>query len=278
MDEVYFRGNFVIAKTDEGRVYKIPVTRFVQLLRTLGGTDETFIQPDGLRFTFRAGRLTIFVLEFSATPRTLTWISEDSPAPYGPRARYRRVYISLPYIVVLAMFQDDLLSAANECFFRSQPIVDPAAQTELFFPALLNCSRFKPPDRRPLSWICTQHLKRHRLRAERHAGRRIYAGLHALQSCLFDTGFNYSSEHHEYSSWYTESRSVDPRITTIGAWERATRDDRMFALDVPWLTTGMTIAQVVDRMFHNQGAHAREIQTSLDVARIIVNHAKQEKP
>ena len=47
----------------------------------------------------------------------------------------------------------------------------------------------------------------------------------------FETGFNYSSEHNEGNSWYSASKVVDKRIQSMDAWEQATREDRLFALD-----------------------------------------------
>ncbi len=147
----------------------------------------------------------------------------------------------------------------------------------LCYPALLNCSKFVPPEGRPLSWICTQNLKRNpRSRQASHAdpNQQLRVELKKLLHCLFETGFNYSSEHNEASSWFSESTRIDKRIATVEAWQAATAKDPLFVLDLPWLATNLTAGQIVDRIFQNQGAAVQRITTADDVARIVFNHRK----
>jgi hypothetical protein len=145
---------------------------------------------------------------------------------------------------------------------------------DLFFPALLNCSKFVPPEGRPLSWICTQHLKATPAMHDPDLNKRLTASFEALRRCLFETGFNYSSENHEASSWFTESRQVDPRVATVEAWEAASAKDPLFVLDVPWLKTGYALRQVLDRIFRNQNARKNHGHNAAALARLIFNHAK----
>ncbi len=98
------------------------------------------------------------------------------------------------------------------------------------------------------------------------------AGLGALLQCLLETGFNYSSEEHEESSWFTESTHVDPRIASVENWVEATRDNALFVLDVPWLKTGKTVRQVVDRAFANCGLQSKLAVTAADLARPVFNY------
>ena len=179
--------------------------------------------------------------------------------------------ISLPYLVVLAVFEHGQLSEFNECFFRVAPLE--SENDALGYPALLNCSRFQPPDGRPLSWICTQKLDRSKLLTESDPAVRFRAGFCALMHCLLETGFNYSSEHHEGSSWFTESTRVDPRVRTIENWETATAEDPLFVLDVPWLPTGMSVKGVVQRIFKNHQRRPNRIRSVRDLFRIIFHHS-----
>jgi len=163
-----------------------------------------------------------------------------------------------------------VLSQANECFFRNAPLR--SLDDEVQYPALLNCSRFNPPDRRPLSWICTQYLHRSAFRPVQDPTDRMVAGFTALKHCLLETGFNYSSENHEASSWYTESRGVDPRLNTVEAWETASAEDPTFVLDVPWLKTGHTVRRVAERIFANYRNNNRRLCSAGTLARLIFNH------
>ena len=51
-------------------------------------------------------------------------LPNDSPKRFGTGTTYRMVRIGLPYVVVLAVYEANMLSAANESFFRTQPLAD----------------------------------------------------------------------------------------------------------------------------------------------------------
>ena len=161
--------------------------------------------------------------------------------------------LSLPYVIVLAAFEGTRLSDFNECFFRTAPLTEIDEENELQYPGLLNCSRFMPQEGNPLSWICTQKLDRRPIRREKDSRKQIAVGLESLRRCLFQQSFNMSSDHHEYSSWYSESRGVDQRISTATRWHEETIKDRYMGLDIPWLKTNETLKSVVERIFQKQG-------------------------
>ena len=188
--------------------------------------------------------------------------------------------ITLRYLLVFAVFACVApgrlsLTVANEAFFRNRPVTNP--DDEVCFPALLNCSKFPAGSGRPLSWICTQYLDR-AFDAEADLNRRMRGALKSLLRCLLESGFNYSSEHHEGASWFTESCHVDDRISTIEKWEAASKDDPLFVLNVPWLKTGLTISRVVERIFKNLNATRPKIKTAVDVARIIHSQKPPARP
>ena len=192
----------------------------------------------------------------------------------------------MPYVVVLAVFerspgQVPQLTSRNECFFVNEPLDANGMETPLGYPALLNCSKFPEEPGRPLSWICTQNLD-----ADEFAGRpslhhSVHDGLRALLRHLLDSAFNFSSEHHELNSWYSESvaAGIDPRIATVEKWEKATDDDPLFVLDVPWLPTGRTLGAVAERIANgnvdrkprrSRKPSRHRIASSKDVARVIL--------
>jgi hypothetical protein len=232
--------------------------------------------PDGVKAILSRGHVMIWVHQ--TTPRTFAfkWIAADSPEKHGRGTKYRTVRVALPYVVVFAVFfvgwgGEPALSHANECFFRNAPLR--SLDDDLCFPALLNCSRFEQPDERPLSWICTQYLHHASYNTVADPNERLRRALRSLLKCLFETGFNYSSEAHEASSWFTESTRVDRRIATIEAWEEETRENPIFALDVPWIPAGRTVRQVAERIFELNDATARRFTTSNAIARLVTNAA-----
>lgn len=255
------------------------------LLTRLGGEGPSsvntpdLILPDGVKYVlWRRGHLVV-VHQTPPAVHGFKWISADSKARHGPGTVYRQVRIALPYVIVLALFESGragelALSGANECFFRNEPLRSPG--DEMCYPALLNCSKLASPVK-PLSWICTQHLERSRPPAGAGINERVRLGLLDLRRVLLETGFNYSSEEHELSSWFSESNGVDRRVATVEAWECATREDPTFACTVPWLAVGMSVREVAERTLTLAAGRSRRSRTSRDVAQVLFNHGTVQR-
>jgi hypothetical protein len=271
MTTITIENDSIACTTPEGKRVAMPLSDFVRKAWRPGACSRG-VGPAGVRLIDSAGPITIWVYEIAPSVRCLKWIADESPSKFGQGTIYRTVRISLPYLVVLAAFEDGVLSDYNECFFRNKPLED--EDDELHYPALLNCSKFTPSEGKPLSWICTQKLDRSPIVKEKNPKRRMSVGLKCLVQCLLDAGFNYSSEHHEGTSWFTESVRVDKRVSTVDRWQEATVKDPLFAVDVPWLKTKMTLRGVIDRMFANQSARFPSCNSASDLARLIVNHAE----
>jgi hypothetical protein len=275
-ENVVIRGREVLAISPEGQAASMSLEKLIKILTGFNTRVNTdCILPDGIKLIASRGPVTIWVYERAAQVYSLKWITEDSPKPYGRGTTYRTVRISLPYLVVLAVFipgraNRTQLSGYNECFFRQAPLRSP--DDELFYPALLNCSKFDPQKGRPLSWICTAKLDYRSLSKEPDDNRRMRISLRALLHTLLEAGYNRSSEHHEESSWFTESAAADPRISTIENWEKATAEDPLFVLDVPWLKTGRTLEQIIERIFSNLGAMRPQFSSATDIKRLLFNH------
>jgi hypothetical protein len=250
------------------------------LLQRVGPGLSTgdIVLPSGVKSVLSQGPLTIWFWEQPPRVHQLSWICADSPRPYGSGTTYRKVRIALPYLVIAAVFGREESGMPNilckdECFFRNAPLK--SLDDELCYPGLLNCSKFTPSqvqNGRPLSWICTQHLKRTKLMSSNRIGDRFVGGFEAVRYCLLETSFNLSSEHHEANSWYGESKKLDPRIATIERWEKETAKDPLFVLDVPWKPTGHTLRQLANRIFTANGGGNGTIKTADDIARLILNH------
>lgn len=266
-----------IARSPEGASASMPVDKL--LAKVAAGQMGTgpAILPDGIKAVVSQGPITIWVWESPPRVYHFDWIANDSPAAFGQGTKYRKVRLALPYLIVLTVFVRNEaglpeLLAKNECFFRSAPLKQ--FEDKLLYPALLNCSKFEPQDGRPLSWICTQHLRPTPKMQSRDPAERFCAGFEAVRHCLLETAFNNSSEHHEAASWFSESRGVDRRLKTVEAWQEASTKDPLFVLEVPWLQTGHSLGQVLDRIFANLQAGKSRIQSASGLARIIFNHAQ----
>jgi hypothetical protein len=275
MDKLHIEGAEVVATSPEGKTARMPLEAFLAKIAPRQMDTGDVVLPDGVKAVIPGGSAVIWVYECPPQPHSLLWIAGDSTAQFGKGTRYRTVRLSLPYLIVLAVFEAGdggqlVLSGANECFFRVAPLK--SLDDKLLFPALLNCSKFTPPEGRPLSWICTQYLDYARLAREPDPARRMGASFAALRHCLLETGFNYSSEHHEGASWFGAARGVDPRISTVENWQAATEQDPLFALEVPWLPTGLTVRQMAERIFQNLGAHRNGFASATALARVVFHH------
>lgn len=294
-DAVVIDGTNAEAVSREGSRAAMELPALMEKLIPPPATDtQDLVLPDGVKAVRTRGRITIFVHETPPATWSFKWIAPDSKAQFGPGTKYRTVRIALPYLVTFCVFDSGgsgrggsvgsgslVLSSLNECFFSRHPL-SRLDEGELCYPALLNCSRFPMLQGHPLAWICTEHLDFKRLLEIQDPNQRVRASFRALMETLLGSAFNLSSEAHEGSSWFTETvrRKVDPRVESIERWQSETEKDPMFVLEVPWLGTGKTVAQMLERIFTLRrsgaggGGGARPaVSTSDDIARIIFNHA-----
>jgi len=270
--EIYFDSDTLYVVSPEGKSRSMRLEEFFEKVRAPAVELSRVIPPKGVLQRVE-GNAVIWIYQRDPQPYSFKWIAPDSTMPFGRGTKYREVTIALPYLVVFAVFAIVppgrlTLTSSNEAFFRNAPIRSP--DDELYFPALLNCSMFNSPQGRPLAWICTQYLDRSFDREE-DLNRRMNGGFKALLSVLLEAGFNYSSEHHEGMSGFSASQKLDERISTVEKWQEASKQSPLFALEVPWLPTGFSVAGVTERIFKRLNATRPPLKTAADVARIVFN-------
>ncbi len=275
IDQIAIAGAEVTATSPEGKTASMPLEEFTAKIAPRKMDTSGVILPSGIVAMKTEGPVTIWAHQTPPCVFRFKWIARDSPAPFGSEATYRTVRIGLPYLLTFVAFIGEAgqitLSKNNECFFRNGPVE--SEDDELFYPALLNCSKIALPDGGFRSWICTQHLVRSHFDREKEPGKRARAAFKELMRCLLETGFNLSSEVHEGKSFFGESKACDPRIATVEDWEKATEQDPLFVLDVPWLKTGLNVRQMMDRIiqYHRAG---RVPASSASLAKIVYSHKK----
>jgi len=272
-------GDQVVTESAEGTKTSMAVESFMAkaMPRWFAGS----ILPDDVKALFEWDRGAILVHQTPTRVHNCKWIAGDSVAGYGSSAKYTTVRIAMPYVIVLAVFIVGprgrlALADSNECFFSNRPLR--SVDDVLAYPALLNCSRFEDTENCPLSWICTQHLLRHTIDCEQDQSIRISRSVQALVTHLFHTGFNRSSETHELSSWFTETvnAKVDPRLASIETWQQATAEDPFFVEQVPWISTGLSLSQIAERICRLRELHCGGGAQRLQ--RIVANSALAAQP
>jgi hypothetical protein len=276
-ERVEFKGDTAIATLPEGTQRQIKVSDFVQQLAPKFPDTCGAVLPDGSKAVVPIQGGMILIHQTPPQVYGFRWIANDSKADFGPGTKYRDVRLSLPYVIVLAVFANQrrgglMLSGGNECYFSNSPLEGQKFDTPLAHPALLNCSKIAcdEGDGSSWSWICTQHLETKELRGKKSVDDALSLGLGALLRHLFESGFNRSSENHEGASGFsaTVDAKVDSRLASVEAWEKATDDDPLFALDVPWLPVGKTLREIVAR--HDGSGNDRALHNASDLVRLIV--------
>jgi hypothetical protein len=207
---------------------------------TIHGLDD-FPLPEHVRWLVTCGQVKVCIFEMSPEVRWIHWIAPDSPAPYGPEATTQPRQLATPFVVVKVPFLRERLVGRIELFYRNEPLAAcDGPGGELFFPNLLNIS---PRSHGCVSWCCTQFVNF----AQVPAG--IAEGLHFVANFIFSGKLNLSSEAHEGHSGFSLTReaAVDPRVTDVNRWESASREDPRFITDIPWVPTGVTVRELVER-------------------------------
>jgi len=286
-DRLTIEGDTVEAVSPEGVRSAMPLPEFLEAVTTPPLGD--LITPDGIRYVRSTSRMTVMVWEIPPRVHHVKWISAASPSPFrmGPGSvNYDERDLAMPYLLIVAVFCRDregvlTLSGHNEAYFRTAPITGP--DDPLCFTSLLNVSKF--PDEfaatRPLAWICTQYTPLRDLAREPDPNRRVRRSLAALKGTLLESGFNYSSEHHELTSYWTLSSKSIPQIADLDRWETLSRKDPLFVLEVPWLEARaeamaevpLTVRTLADRIIaiHDGADH---LDSAAALARVVHHHRR----
>jgi hypothetical protein len=276
--KVIFEGEQARAEVPGGESVSIGIADLLARARPALPDSAGAILPDGSKLLANTTGGCILVHQTTPRIHSLRWIANDSPAEYGEGTKYRSVRLSLPYLITFAVFDRSRgalrISDRNECFFTNQRLEIGKLDTPLGYPALLNCSKFPESDSHPVSWICTQYLKRPRSgKVEPEAA--LDAGLRELLLHTLNGRFNRSSENHEGASGFsaTVQAGIDPRLSSVESWETATNEDPLFVLDIPWLPTGHTVGSLIERLREQRGRSSR-IENAEDVARLMINRPR----
>ncbi len=289
-DTITINGSTVEARTPEGVTGTLKVDEFVAKINPPLMNCGGIILPDGMATFFSTPSTTIYFWQLPPAVHHVRWISPKSEVCHktpGRTVLYDDRLIALPYVLIVAVFVRDtagrlVLSGKNEAYFRTAPLED--ADDELLFPALLNISKFPRHSAAsmPLSWICTQYLSLRKLAAEPDFNARVRGSLKALRSTMLEAGFNYSSEHHELTSHWSVAAKKIPEVADLDRWEQLSREDPLFALNVPWLpaTWGgrkLTVKRLADRIERLMSKPAPPLDSSDALARFVFERSPNGK-
>ncbi len=192
--------------------------------------------PEGVRFIRRRGEVVVLVIEEKPQMRTVRWLADNSPVPYGQGAVYRTARLAFPFLVLVVTLYGGALTGYQQCFYRTAPVQ--RLDDPLFFPNLYNVAK----GYRQLCWLCLVNMKKN-LSALSWEEK-----VREIRTHLWGAGFNQSSEVHEGMSYWQAMRHVDPRLRSLAVWEEESKKAPFFPLTVKWQPVGKTVGEVVDEM------------------------------
>lgn len=253
---VEITGQVVVCKVD-GRVsVSAPLAGFLDaLVRRCNWTPLPEAIPEGVRFVRGRADVCALVLEEKPQVRTIRWLSDDSRAPFGQKASYRMARLAFPFVVVVVVFRAGVLTGFQQCFYRCSPLrrlSDP-----LSFPNLYNVAE----GYQQKCWLCLANMNSSLAKLD--WGQKVAE----VRKHLWGAAFNRSSEIHEGMSYWQAMR-VDPRVESLAAWEKASRKDPYFPLQVAWRPVGKTVGEVIDEMLSLACAPG-EPQSAQDLAQLL---------
>ncbi|MHC4220288.1 MAG: hypothetical protein ACYSU7_17725 [Planctomycetota bacterium] len=285
------QGQRVEARLPQGATASLELEELLRQIAPPVMSTCGVVLPEGVRMIFPTRKMSVLIWELAPQIHRVRWIRKDSPAPFqmpGAEVAYEFRRLALPYMLIVAVFVAGptgrlVLSGRNEAYFRTEPLKDP--DDALLYPALLNISKFprSVAAQSPLAWICTQHTNLRGLAREPDLNLRLRKSLLALKRTMLEAGFNYSSEHHELTSYWSLSSRRIPEVADLDRWEELSRRDPLFVLNVSWLRARLgrktlTVTRLVDRIRTLAGADEKPIASAEDLARLIFNHSKTPQP
>lgn len=259
-DIMEIKGEDIFLKRGEGVVKQVKLS---DLSKRIAQQEGLFIFPDGspipdgVRFIRNRGNATVLVIELQPQVRQVRWISSPSPEPYGASTLYDSVTLSFPYIIMVILFINGSLCGYQQLFYRKFPVS--SEKDELYLPNLLNVS----DGYGQRCWLCLQNIGDiSRLSWNKKVEKII--------EYLWEMGFNRSSEHHEGNSYWQKMQraGIDPRISSVEDWERATKEEPLFMIKLDWMPAGLTIKEVSEFML-SKGYAASPIKTASDLIPLI---------
>jgi hypothetical protein len=201
------------------------------------------------------GDLKVLVMEEKPQVRTVRWLADESPVPFGTGAVYRTARLAFPFIVTVVAFRAGGLTGYQQCFYRTEPLA--AWSDPLFYPNLYNVANgYGQP-----CWLCLVKVRSDLARLSWNDKVR------EIRRHLWGAGFNKSSEMHEGMSYWGAMRTLDPRVKSLDAWEEASQKDPLFPLKVKWKPSGRTLGDVIDAMLERVGPRCP--QTVADLVQVL---------
>jgi hypothetical protein len=199
--------------------------------------DTTVFLPSQARYVLVRGASTGLAVELPPEVRQVTW----SPSKMGTGGENTSHWLAFPYVIHACIFYnlqgDEAYRGGLEemrVFYRNAPLRSP--EDALYIPNLFNV-QVDPT----LTSNCRACLRGH---PEDVQNLPLAEQMEVLLNFFWASGFNLDVE----SNGFQRARTLDPRVSSLEAWEEASKADPLFPLRIPWEPAGCTLRQVMDRL------------------------------
>ena len=220
--------------------------------------DTTIFLPAGTRYVTVRAASTGLVVELPPEVRRVTW----SPEKMERGGEYTSHWLAFPYTIHICIFYtiegDEAYAGGLEemrVYYRNAPLRSP--DDALYIPNLFNV-QVDPL----LTSNCRACLRGH---PEDLQNLPLAEQVETLLDFFWETGFNLDIE----SNGFERARNLDPRISSLEAWEEASKVDPLFPLRIRWETAGCTPRQVVDRLIDVRHTDFKPLRSASDLADLV---------
>ncbi len=193
------------------------------------GRGNQLLLPPGTRIVKADGSAIVCCIEQPPQVRLIRW----SAAGMGKGGEYRTYRLSFPYIVSFFLFFQGSLEEMR-VYYRAAPIQE--IGDPLFFSNLWNVQA--DPEKPSACRACLRGRPRDLW--EHPLAEQITLTL----DYFWSTGFNTDVA----GNCFERARTLDPRISSLEAWEAASEADPLFPLRVPWEKLDVTAGEVIDNL------------------------------
>lgn len=262
--EIRISGDGITIIQGRTTVFEAKVEEFLEALDLARGRRTSGqILPTCVRLCEERRDTVGVVIEVPRHARTVRWLADDSKEPFGRKARYRDCYLSFPYVVLLVVFRRGALTGLQQLYYRNEPL---DAGEDLLLPNLFNVAQGYGQR----CWVCLQHL-------DPLGPAPLSELVPRVVEHVFAAAFNRSSEVHEGNSYWGSRKPADPKVASLEAWARATRENPLFATEVPWEPADTTATQELGRMLDRAVAR-RPLRNAAELATLLAASARRRGP
>jgi hypothetical protein len=207
------------------------------------------VLPAGVRWLCQRKDLLNLVVEHPPQSRTLQ-VAGGKKGDFD----YAAYQLAFPYIIYLFTFYRGDFEEMK-MFYRSAPLT---AQEDLLYHTNLPNVRGEP-GHYGSQRVCLRY------RPEMLEGVPLVKAVPALIEFFWTTGFNQDITH----SAFERAQTRDPRISSLKAWEEATREDPLFPLEINWEPAERNLPALWRDCLKLHGDTDRPLSTAAELADIL---------